>query len=64
MYIVEIEDGVYLAPWDGDPGRTLVKESAKKFKTKSSAMQAKKTAQSIPHRLARGGFPNARIEGV
>jgi len=33
MYIVEIDDGVWLAPWSGDPGRTLVKESARQYKT-------------------------------
>jgi hypothetical protein len=30
-YIVEIESGVYLAPWKGDPGRTLNLASAKVF---------------------------------
>lgn len=30
-YLVELEDGVWLAPWDGDPGRTLVKSSAQSF---------------------------------
>ncbi len=37
MYIVELEFGVWLAPWDGDPGRTLKKESARKFHTKADA---------------------------
>lgn len=33
MYIVELESGVYLAGWDGDPGRTLVRENALLFKS-------------------------------
>jgi hypothetical protein len=28
---------VYLAPWRGDPGRTLVELNAKRFKTKAAA---------------------------
>lgn len=31
MYIVEIEEGVWLAPWRGDPGRTSIKKEAKLF---------------------------------
>lgn len=37
MYIVELEHGVWLAPWDGDPGRTLQKENARKLNTKVDA---------------------------
>jgi len=40
MYIVEIDDGVWLAPWVGDPGRTLVKESARKYSTLHGAKTA------------------------
>ena len=40
MYIVELESGVWLASWDGDPGRTIVKENAKKFKTEEQAKLA------------------------
>jgi hypothetical protein len=40
MYIVKLEKGVWLAPWDGDPGRTLKKENAKEFKLKSDANHA------------------------
>jgi hypothetical protein len=32
-WVVQIQPGVWLAPWRGDPGRTLVIESAKQFKT-------------------------------
>ena len=37
MPIVELEKGVYLAPWEGDPGRTLDIRTAKKFKTRKDA---------------------------
>lgn len=40
MYIVKLEAGVWLAAWDGDPGRTLKKTSAKKFKTQAEAHRA------------------------
>ena len=43
MYIVEFENGInpwWLAPWNGDPGRTVVKSNAKKFKTEQSAKVA------------------------
>lgn len=55
--IVEIEDGVWLAPWDGDPGRTLVKENAKVFRKESTAIRAIEAARKIPHR---NGFPTAK----
>lgn len=37
---VELEPGVWLAPWDGDPGRTLVKASATVFPTVNEASAA------------------------
>lgn len=61
MYIVKIEDGVWLAPWDGDPGRTLVRNSAKHFKTEDVAKKALGKAKSIPYR---SGFPHAQIEEI
>lgn len=36
-YIVELQEGCWLAPWRGDPGRTLVEASAKQFETEASA---------------------------
>ena len=39
-YIVELERGCWLADWEGDPGRTVVKKSAKKFPTKMAAALA------------------------
>ena len=61
MYIAEIEDGVWLAFGNGDPCRTLVKDSARKFDMKSQAWRATEKAQAIPHRK---GFPYALIEEI
>ncbi len=46
-YIVEIEKGVFLAPWEGDPGRTLVQNSAKVYESKSRATIELKYAQKM-----------------
>ena len=40
MYIVQLEKGVYIAPWEGDPGRTVIKQHAKQFKTEKEGIQA------------------------
>jgi len=40
MYIVKLEKGVWVAPWSGDPGRTLVQENAQRFRKKHNAQQA------------------------
>ena len=55
MYIVEIEKGVYIAPWSGDPGRTLKKERAKKFSTEIGALICLACARKYRR------FENARI---
>lgn len=39
-WTVEVEPGVWLAPWEGDPGRTLVRQSAKKFISRDAAITA------------------------
>lgn len=39
-WIVELEDNVWVAPWDGDPGRTVKKENAEVFEDKLKASQA------------------------
>lgn len=44
-WIVELEHGVWLADRDGDPGRTLVRESALQFTSRQSARQALGTAR-------------------
>lgn len=58
MYIVEFEEGCWAAPWSGDPGRTLVKDNAKRFKTLSAAIKCLDKARAIPFR---NGFRNAKI---
>ncbi len=41
----------YLANWDGDPGRTLLKVNAKKFRTQALAEKAiKKAVKNYPSR--------------
>lgn len=40
VYVVQLEPGVWLAPWTGDPGRSLEMASAKKFPSLASAHRA------------------------
>ena len=37
-YIIQLEKGVFLADWEGDPGRTLKREIAKRFPSDQSAI--------------------------
>jgi hypothetical protein len=39
-YIVQLEPDVWLAPWDGDPGRTEAIENAKRFPSRKAAEKA------------------------
>jgi len=39
-YIVELEKNVYLAPWEGEPGRTLIRKNAKVFHSENTASKA------------------------
>ena len=55
MYIVELEEGVWVAPWGGDPGRTKKKENAEIFGSKIQADYA------IIHARAYRPFINAKI---
>ena len=41
MYRLRIGAECWIAPWDGDPGRTLIKESAKTYETLRGANIAK-----------------------
>jgi hypothetical protein len=54
-FTVEIEPGVWLADWKGDPGRTLNIAAAEQFKSMESAIQAVKRARKYRP------FPDARI---
>ena len=57
-YIVELDPGCWLADWEGDPGRTVVRKSAKKFPTKIAAALALLEARHFKE------FPNAVIVPV
>lgn len=45
-WVVELEPGVWLAPWDGDPGRTLVEASATRYPSYVAADRALTRAQA------------------
>lgn len=47
LVIVELEPGVWLADGEGDPPRTLVKASAKRFQTGPAAVGALCRARGI-----------------
>lgn len=47
MWIVELEEGCWFAPWIGDPGRTLVRESAKQYRSEESARRALAQAKRL-----------------
>lgn len=57
-FIVEFENGgkpCWLAGWSGDPGRTVVKENACKFKSAKKAQTAlTKAIKENPHRILEG----------
>jgi len=40
MYIVELEEGVFIADFEGDPGRTKVIHNAKKYGSRKKAEKA------------------------
>lgn len=51
FYIVELQEGVWLDGSFGDPGRTLVKESARKHPTFNDALQTQAYhCRKNPHR--------------
>ena len=45
MYVVELQKGVWIAPWNGDPGRTLKLENAQKYKRKNRAKHGLRMAR-------------------
>ena len=44
-WIVQLEPGVWIAPWSGDPGRTLRRESASRFASRGFAGRALRYAR-------------------
>lgn len=57
LVIVELEPGVWLADGDGDPPRTLIKASAKRYQSGASAVGALCRARKSSGRA----FENALI---
>lgn len=58
QYIVEIDPGCWLCGVQGDPGRTMVKESAQRFESMEAALLAIEAARKYRP------FENAAIESV
>ena len=57
-YIIEFEEGVYYAGWDGDPGRTLKLGNAMIFETKRLAEKIlKRELENNAHR----NYRNAKV---
>ena len=46
-YVVRIGENCWLAPWQGDPGRTIVKENARVFCSRQAADKAIKAAHKF-----------------
>lgn len=40
FWIVSMGDGMWFAPWEGDPGRTCIRSSAKLYRSKRKAQRA------------------------
>ncbi len=57
-WIVELERETWIAPWFGDPGRTVVMRNARKFDSKRSAELALRKARGFRP------FPYAKITEV
>jgi hypothetical protein len=57
-FIVQLEEGVWIAEWDGDPGRTLDRNHAKPFDSFKAAKVALKMAREFRD------FPTARIKNL
>lgn len=46
-YVVQLEPGVWLAPWRGNPGRTDVEAGAIRFRSRARAEMALDEARSL-----------------
>ena len=57
-YIVELEEGVWLASITGDPGRTIAKEYACRYATEKTAKHALEEARRYRP------FKDAKIKAV
>lgn len=62
-WVVEIEPGCWLAPWEGDPGRTLLLANVKRYKSAREANCALRRARTIrPLKYAKVYQLNARLD--
>lgn len=64
-YVVELQQHVrmWIAPWQGDPGRTCVEATAVRYKTESAAKAALTRARRYsPFKQARIYIPNDQVE--
>ena len=57
-FVVELEPGVWLAEWSGDPGRTCDRRNAKVYVTEVEAIRGKARARRMRP------FRNAKIEAA
>lgn len=55
-YIVQLEFEVWLAPWKGDPGRTVNIENAQRFSSRARAEMALAKVRELHE------FPNAFVD--
>lgn len=55
-FVVRLEKGVYLASWEGDPGRTLLRTNARRFPSSVAARLALSEARRYR------SFPTAVVE--
>jgi hypothetical protein len=63
-YIVELEPGVYLAPWLGDPPRTCVLVNSRWFLSKRSAAGAIVRARKYRPFLEARGLKVEVVNGI
>lgn len=61
-YVVELEPDVFIAPWHGDPGRTLVLNSAKVFGYPGYARAALRAARKYGYAFADAKVVPVEIE--
>lgn len=53
-YVVELESGIWVAPWDGDPPRTCRFDFASRFGSTRDAMESIRLAREFrPFRAAK-----------
>lgn len=58
MWIIEFEEGVWIAEWEGDPPRTLVKNNARNFSAFADAEEEIERLKKLyPHRR----WSNAKV---